>query len=134
MRTMAVVLLVGVFMTHHTANWLADGSRFSPAAIFYMQQGMWAAILALFLLDAIWAEARSFWRSLAIAALVISIGEGLLQPVCRFAVDNINAVPKGVSLCDYVTGMPTHAVMLCVEIFAVLWIAASWTRKNGDAS
>ena len=129
MRAVAIILIVGVFLVHDGENWLAHGTRFSPAAVFYMLQGAWTVVLSACLLLFMLSAVPTVWRNLASAALVISIVEGSLIPVCRLAVTDIKAVPSGVSLCDYVTGLPVHAVLLCLEVFAVCWIAGVGIRN-----
>lgn len=131
MRLVAIILIVGVFLVHDGANWLADGSRFTPAAVFYMLHGAWGAVLSAALLLVLVAATASVWRDLAIAALVISIIEGLQIPACRLAVSDIKAVPRGMSLCDHVTGLPVHAVLLTLEMLALCWIIGSWLRNHG---
>lgn len=133
MRATAIILVVGVFLAHDGANWLSDGTRFSPAAMFYMLHGAWeAALSAGFLLILAIAKA-SIWRDLAIAALVISIIEGAQMVACRYAVTDINAVPRGTNLCDFSTGLPIGAVSLTMEVLALAWIIGSWVR-NGNGS
>jgi len=134
MRALAIALLVGVFVAHDTANWLGENSKFSPAAWFYMLQGAWTALLSACVLGLLYVAKPSVWRSLAVAAMGISIVAGLMVPVCRLAVADINAVPRGVSLCNHVTGLPIGAAILCVEVFVVCWIIGQWVWKNGDGA
>jgi len=129
MRAVAIILVVGVFIAHDGANWLADGTRYSPAAVFYMLHGAWGAVLSALLLVVITAAAASVWRDLSIAALVISIIEGVQIPACRLAIADMKAVPRGVSLCDHATGLPVHAVFLSLEVLAVFCIMGAWVNK-----
>jgi hypothetical protein len=128
-RFIAIVLVVGVFLAHDGEHWLSEGSRFSPAAVFYMLQGAWTVVLSACLLLLLTAAVASVWRDLAVTALGISIVEGSLLPVCRFPVANIKEVPMGVGLCDHVTGLPVHAVLLTLEVLAVVWIAGTGIRS-----
>jgi len=125
---MAILLIVGVFLAHDGANWLAEGTRFTPAAVFYMLQGTWSALLSGCLLLILAAAVPSVWRSIAIAALSVSVVEGLMIPACRLAVWDIKAVPRGTNLCDYATGLPIGSVALCLEVLAICWIVGSVAR------
>jgi len=129
MRAVAIILVVGVFVAHDGANWLADGTRYSPAAVFYMLHGAWEAVLSAALLLVLVAVKATVWRDLALGALTISIIEGLQMPTCRLAIADMKAVPRGVSLCDFATGLPVHAVLLTLEVFALLCIIGSWVSK-----
>ncbi len=129
MRAIAIVLVVGVFLAHDAANWIADGSRFTPAAVFYMLHGAWEATLSALLLAVLVVVKASMWRDLAVAALVISIVEALQMTACRLAISDIKAVPRGVSLCDYATGLPVHGVLLTLEVFAIFFIMGAWVNK-----
>lgn len=129
MKGVAIVLIVGVFLAHDGANWLGELSGFTPAATFYMLHGVWGATLSALLLMVLWAAHESFWRDLAMAAVTISIVEGLLIPVCRLATDDIRAVPRGTSLCDYATGLPLHAVLLSIEVLLISVITGRWINK-----
>jgi hypothetical protein len=133
MRAVAIGLVVGVFLAHHGANWLSDGSTFTPAAVFYMLQGVWEATLSALLLTVLAAAKASLWRDLALAALAISIIEGVQMPACRLAITDIKAVPRGVSLCDHATNLPVNAVLLTLEVLALCWIIGAWVR-NGNGS
>ena len=121
MRALAIVLLLGVFVRHDTANWLADESRFSAAAWFYMLGGAWEVMLCGLLLWAVMGYPSSLWRNLAAAALMIGISEGAQIAGCRLAVDNIVAIPPGINMCDYVVGMPVGAVMTSLYLLLICW-------------
>jgi hypothetical protein len=129
MRVIATILIVGVFLAHDGANWLADGSRFTPAAVFYMLHGAWEAVLSALLLAVLTATKASAWRDLGITALAISIIEALQIPACRLAISDIRSVPPGMSLCDRATGLPVHAVLLTLEAAAVFCVMGSWVSK-----
>ena len=130
MRPIAILLVVGVFLAHDGANWLADGTRFTPAAAFYMLHGAWEAVLSAMLLAlGLWTVRASIWRDLSVAALVVSIIEALQLPACRFAIDDMKSVPRGMSLCDYATGLPVHAVLLTMEVFVVFCIIGWWVNR-----
>ena len=121
MRALAIVLLVGVFARHDTANWLADGSRLSPAAWFYVLGGAWEALLCALMLWSVLGYPPALWRNLAAAALVIGISEGAQVATCRLAVEDIRAIPPGINMCDYVAGMPVGAVLTSVYLLLICW-------------
>lgn len=126
MRTIAIVLLLGVFLAHDAANWLSGHSRFTPPAVFYMLQGAWSVVLSSVLLMLFWMATASIWRTLCIAAMVISIVEGLQVAVCRLAVDDIGSVPQGMNLCDYVTGIPVGTITTILYLVILAWLIGGW--------
>jgi hypothetical protein len=123
---------MGVFVAHDAANWLSDGTRYSPAAMFYMLQGAWSASLSAVLLMLLSAAKASLWKNLCIAALVISILEGLQMPACRLSIDNMGLVPRGMSLCDYATGLPVGATMTTLYVSILAWLVGSWFWKERE--
>ena len=132
MKAVALVLLFGVFIAHDTANWIAEVTGYSPAAVFYMEQGTWTVILSSCLLVFVLTQKASLWRTLGLAAIGISIVEGSMIPVCRLAVSDISLVPRGTNLCDYVTGLPVSATLLTVEIMIVCWIIGTFYRNDSE--
>lgn len=121
MRTLAIVLLVGVFARHDTANWLADGSALSPAAWFYVLGGAWEATLCALMLWQVMGYPAELWRNLAAAGLLIGISEGVQVSVCRLAVEDIRAIPPGINMCDHIAGMPVGAVMTSLYLLLICW-------------
>lgn len=132
MKVVAAVLLLGVFIANDTANWIAQATGYSPAAVFYMLQGAWVVILSGCILVFMLAAKPSFWRSLGIAAVGISMAEGAMIPACRLAVTDISAVPRGTNMCDFVTGLPVSATTLTLELMILAWIVGASFRRNGD--
>jgi len=129
-RPLAIVLLLGVFIAFDGANWLADGSRFTPAAMYYMLQGAWGALLAGCLFVAILAQKASLWRNLGLLAMGIGMLEGTQATVCRLAVKDIGAVPRGTNLCDFVTGWPLGAAMTTIYMMALIALTAAWAMDR----
>ena len=121
MKAFAVALLVGVFLRHGSANWLSDGSSLSAAAWFYILGGAWEFTLCALLLWVVMGYRWTIWRGLCTAALVIGMLEAAQVSVCRLAISDIRAVPVGVSLCDYATGMPMGAVMMSLYVLLICW-------------
>lgn len=126
MRAVAILLLLGVFVAHDTANWLSEHSRFTPPAIFYMLQGAWSVVLSCIVLMFFWAARKCIWRTLAIAAMVISICEGLQVTGCRFMVKDIWNVPPGTNMCDYATGLPVGTVATILYLVILAWVIGGW--------
>lgn len=120
MKWISLVLIVGVFIAHDTANWLAT-PQFSPGRVFYMLQGAWSALLSAVLMLFISMQRQSVWRDLALVALGISIIEGMEMPVCMLAVDSAK-VPRGTNLCDYAAGFPIGYVIESLYFMAVVRI------------
>jgi len=132
MRALALALLLGVFLAHDSANLIAEGTKYSPAAVFYMLQGAWSAMLAACLLLFILNEHPSIWRRVAVAAMGIAIFEGLEIPVCRLLVDDIMNVPSRTTMCNYVTGLPVSQVTLSLEIIALVVAIWPWLWKQDE--
>lgn len=132
MKTVAAVLLLGVFIANDTANWIAQATGYSPAAVFYMLQGAWVAVLSGCVLVFMLAAKPSLSRSLGIAAAGISMFEGAMIPAFRIAVSDISAVPRGTNLGDHVTGLPISAVTLTLELMILAWIVGSSLRKRDE--
>jgi hypothetical protein len=132
----AVVLVVGVFLAHHSSNWLAAGSSFTPSAVFYMMQGLGSATLAALLLHYVLKEAPSYWRRISIVALGIWLIESLQLPLCRIAVADISKVPREqrTNLCDFVVGFPIGDVLMISEIVVLVVVLGMWAWNNGDDS
>ena len=128
MRWMALVLAVGVFASHDTAHWLSAHSSRGAGEWFYMEQGAWTALLSGVLLVFFAAAVASIWRTIAMAALSISILEGLEMPLCMALVNPRN-VPEGSSLCDAATGLPVSATTVCLEVFILAWLIGSYLRR-----
>lgn len=121
MRALAIILLVGVFLRHDTANWLADGSTFSAGAWFYVLGGAWEVMLCGLLLWAVMGYPWTIWRGISSAALLIGMSEGAQIAGCRLAIDDIKAVPIGANLCDHATGLPVGAVMMSGYLLLLCW-------------
>lgn len=132
MRWLAILLVVGVFVAHDAANWLSEGTRFSPGWVFYMLQGVWSALLSACLLIFFISAKPSLWRSLGIAGLAISIIEGAMVVGCALLVDDIYAVPRGTTLCHYATGLPIGSAITCLEVFILAWIVGMWTWRGDE--
>lgn len=124
MRWIAIVLLLGVFIVHDTPQWIVEGTGYPRNWFFYGLIGAWTALLSAVTAPFFWEQPHSLWRSLALAALAISFIEGMEMPACLLALDpaNVNRMPSGYSLCDYVVGFPIGKIIECLYFLAVLYI------------
>ena len=121
-------LLLGVFIRHYSAWWLAEGTYLSPQAMFYVLGGAWEAILCLALLGAVTLAKRSLWRYIAGVAMVVGALEGLQIAICRVAISDIRAVPTNINLCDYLTGLPLGATLAALYLIAIAYGASRYVR------
>ena len=121
MKALAFVLLLGVFIRHDSANWLASITGLTPAAMFYILGGLWEFTLCSLLLFMVLGYPYTLWRGLASAGLVIGVLEGFQIFACRLAIADIGAVPMGANLCDFSTGFPVGAVMTSLYLFMICW-------------
>ena len=129
MRAMAIVLAVGVFIAHDGANWLSSQIGIYPWAAFFMLQGVWTVVLSVCLVLFIYRAIPSFERTLALVALGISIFEGFQIPACGIFVTDFALIPRGVNVCDYVTGLPVTSVTLTLEVLIMAWLIGSYLRR-----
>lgn len=116
MKALAFVLVLGAFIRHDAANWFASVSGMKPAAIFYVLGGMWEATLCLLILWMMADYPESMWRNLAAGGALIGFLEAFQMAGCRLSITDIKAVPPGVNLCDFVTGVPIGAVMTSLYV------------------
>lgn len=130
MKYAAVTLIVGVFAVNFGYRWMAEGTRFSQAAMFYMLSGVWTAILSAIVFLFACGQKRGFWRWLVLSAMAISILEGLENSACRFLIMDIKAVPTNVNLCDYVTGLPVTAVSVGLYLIFISWGAGHELKRT----
>ena len=124
MRWTTICLLLGVFIVFDTPEWIVEGTGYPRNWLFHGLLGLWIAFLSGALINFFLTQQRSFWRSLAIAALCISIIESMEMPACLLAVDptNVNSMPRGISLCDYVVGFPIGKAIEIIYLLAILFI------------
>ena len=125
MPWIALALTVGLFVVHAGANLLSRHTRFPPETTHYILQGLGGALLATCLMFFLLKAAKSFWKSIAIAALVFWILEQAEIAVCPLLVDDMAKVPYGIGLCTYATGIPIGKALTWIEgAFFVLAIGA----------
>ena len=127
-RWIALALLLGVFIRHYTAWWLADGTYLSPQAMFYILGGAWETILCLVVLGALFMVERSVWRYIAGVAMVVGALEGAQIAVCRVAITDISTVPKNINLCDYLIGLPLGPTLAALYLIAIAYGVSKYIR------
>jgi len=120
-KWIAALLLLGVFARHSAHTWLAEGSRIAAAGWVYILGGVWEIALCAVLWAIFAPMRRTVWTRLAVSAMVIGICEGLQLSACRLAVTDLAAVPRGMNLCDHVSGMPIGAVSFSLYLIIVCW-------------
>ena len=128
LRWIAFVLLIGVFIRHWTAWWLAEGTYLSPQAMFYILGGVWETILCLVILGALCMVERSVWRYIAGIAMIVGALEGAQIAVCRAVTVDISIVPKHVNLCDYLIGLPLGATLAALYLIAIAYGVGKYLR------
>ena len=128
MKWLAVLLLLGFFIRHMGVGCIAAESHMTQAAVFYILGGFWEVVLCSALLLIAWGCKASIWRNLTMAAMGIGISEGLQVGVCRMCISDIKAVPTGVNLCDYLTGLPIGISLVCLYFFILCWSVGHATR------
>lgn len=126
-RWLWALLLILVALRHHTSQVLALSLPISAPGIFYIQGGLWEALLCGVIAAFLWNQEPSFWKRAGLAAMAVGIIEGLQMSVCRSLVVSMADVPKGVNICDHVTGKPVAATLMWLEIFMVCVLLG---RKN----
>lgn len=121
MRVVALALLIGVFVRHDAINMISQISGMTPAAIYYILGGAWESVLCGAILLLSFQMRACLWRRVLRIAMLVGIVEGAQASVCRAAVRDIRAVPQGVDLCDYVTGLPLGSVVMSVYFLIICW-------------
>lgn len=129
MKAIAIVLLFAVFVRHESAFWLADATGFNPRAMHYILGGAYEVVLAAVISFMLFACARTVWRDLGIAAMVIAALEGAQIAACRALVTDIKSVPASVNLCDYLVGFPLGHVMMSLYTIIIVGSIANAVRS-----
>lgn len=122
------MLLAGVFIRHFGYWWLAEGTRFSPKAMFYILGGAWETILCLTLLGAFIVTERSVWRYIAIAAMIVGALEGFQIAACQFVVVTNANTPANTNICDYLMGVPLGPTLAALYLIAIAYGVSKYIR------
>jgi hypothetical protein len=125
LRWLALALVVGFFVVHDGANFFSAHSRFSPAEAHYVLQGLGGAILAGCLIATLArTQGPSRWLALAVSILVFWVLEQAEITLCPLFVADIAAVPPGMGLCTYATGIPFGRALMWIEgVFIAIMVA-----------
>jgi len=129
MKYLAILLLVGVVVRHNTAYEVASLTGISPPGAFYVLGGLWESILCAVVLIIAWQQRQTVYRSAILGAMAIGIIEGLQMSVCRACIKNMADVPKGVNICDYLTGFPVGATVASLYLIILIWILGKELKK-----
>lgn len=131
MKPLAILLLVGVFVRHGSAGWLADLTGFPVKGIFYILGGLWEAVLCTVILAVLAAERNyTIWTRLAMLACVAGAIEGAQMGVCRALTSDVSAVPAGANLCTNLTGVPVGTALFCAYFICAVWIIGGHSVRN----
>ena len=118
MRWLAPLLLLGVFLRHHTSQWLPG---YSAAEWFYILGGVWEATLCASLL-------LLLREPLVRVALLIGILEAAQVSTCGAMLGSTRP-PPGVDECDYLIGFPLGPWIVGLEIILIAVVTArQWKR------
>lgn len=107
--------MIGVFVRHDSSAWIADLLVANQKAVFYVQGGLWEAILACVI---VWLLPRGPYRYMALLACIIEVTEGLQMAVCQ----SLTVSASG-NLCDNLTGFPVGATLTTLYVFNVCYFA-----------
>ncbi len=121
MRFLAFVLLIGVALRHMGASWLAPVFGMPVAGMFYVLGGLWEVVLCAVVLLLLHQQPKSVWRNLAFSAAYIGVIEGSMIAGCRVMISDMSLVPKGMNLCDFVTGLPVAATLGAMYVLILAW-------------
>jgi hypothetical protein len=115
LRFIAFLLLIGVFVRHDSSAWIADLLGANQKAVFYVQGGLWEAVLACVIA---WLVPKGPYRYMVLMACIIEITEGLQMAVCQ----SLTASASG-NLCDNLTGFPIGATLTALYTFNICYFS-----------
>lgn len=121
MKSVAALLIVLALATYGGSRWLGGVLGYPSAGMAYILQGIWSATLCAVLLGIFLQYRRTVATGVVLLALFVGVSEGLQMSVCRLAITDMSAVPKGTNLCDHLTGLPIGAAMMGVYILALCY-------------
>ena len=123
----ALALLIGVFLRHHTPFQIAALTGWSAGGIFFVSGALLDVLLSLILVLFFWSAPRSIWRNLSLLAVGIMIVESAMMAICYMGG---NAAPVGTERCDYMTGGPVAATFIILECAAAVVVLWNWRRNR----
>lgn len=121
MRLFAFLLLVCVGFRYMGAKWLAPVLDLPVSGANYVLAGLWEALLCLAVILLLENHFRTRYWWLARAAMCIGVVEGSTAAACRIPIKDIQQVPQGADLCDYVTGLPVTPALYATYLIAICW-------------
>ena len=119
MRLLAAALAIGAVFFNFSAEWALPG--YGPYATWYILQSLWVVVLCAAVRLLIEAYPRTAVWALASTACVVGASEGLQNATCRLLVENGGSIPRGTTVCDYVTGLPMQATSVTLYLLLFLW-------------
>ena len=119
MRLLAAALAIGAVFFNFSAEWALPG--YGPYATWYVQQSFWVAVLCLVIRWLIHNYHRDGVWACASIGCWVGASEGLQNGTCRLLVTDPRAVPDGMTVCDYVTGLPMQATSVTLYLLLFLW-------------
>lgn len=132
MKWFASLLIASVFITHAGGRLLAQWSGIPQNIVEHMLYGGLLAALSALLLAVMLHMIESFWRDLALLALVVSILEGVQMAACiPWTLERLAQIPARTNLCDALTGQPVGATLL--GLYAIAFGVVAWRWFGRDA-
>lgn len=119
MKRVGAALAIGAVFFNFSAEWALPG--YGPYATWYIQQSIWVVVLCVVVRLLIESYPRSAVWALASTACVVGASEGLQNATCRLLVENGSSIPRGTTVCDYVTGLPIQATSITLYLLLFLW-------------
>ena len=119
MRLLAAALAIGAVFFNFSAEWALP--KYGPYATWYILQSLWVVVLCAAVRLLIEAYPRTAVWALASTACVVGASEGLQNATCRLLVENGSSIPRGTTVCDYVTGLPMQATSVTLYLLLFLW-------------
>jgi hypothetical protein len=125
---LAALLLIGVFLRHHTAHQISAWTGWTANIVYYVEGGLFEVLLCGVLATCLLASRRSLGRDLALVALGIGAVEGLLMAL--FQMFKTSRPPPGVNTGDWITGLPLTPILIMLSVIAVIATYLLWWWKD----
>jgi hypothetical protein len=116
MKTLAVLVLVGVFIRHGSANWIHDLTNFPVRGAFYILGGLWESLLCAIVALLVWNRPKDGWWALLVMGCLVGIVEGLMMVIGRLMV-----TPSGPNLFDTLTGLQVGATAMSLYAMVICY-------------
>jgi hypothetical protein len=130
-RQLSIALLLGAVLVHSGSRAFAYLFSFPRAGMEHMLYGLGFVILAGCLCFVFLAMIPSIWRNLGLLACAIWVCEGAQMTVCRALIIDPKSVPRGMNMCDFVSGQPFTAAVLTLYALAIVAVVFwSWAWRE----